>query len=90
LKHNVAFKKLDYKKALTDTFLKMDELLSKPAGQKELLGYRSDTNGVSADMPVESGCTANVVLITKSDIYVANAGDSRSVLCNKGLAIEMS
>ena len=27
LKSNVAFKKLDYKKALSDTFMKMDELL---------------------------------------------------------------
>ena len=35
-------------------------------------------------MPIEAGCTGNVALITKSDIYVANAGDSRSVLCNKG------
>ena len=31
LKACPAFKKLDYKKALNDTFMKMDELLLKPA-----------------------------------------------------------
>lgn len=30
-----------------------------------------------------SGCTANVVLITQTHFYVANSGDSRSVLCQK-------
>ena len=27
-----------------------------------------------------AGCTANIVLITQDEIYVANSGDSRSVL----------
>ena len=27
-----------------------------------------------------AGCTANVVLITETEIYCANAGDSRSIL----------
>lgn len=36
------------------------------------------------------GCTANVVLITKKKIIVANAGDSRSVLCRNGRAIQLS
>ena len=27
-----------------------------------------------------AGCTANVIIITKTDIYCANAGDSRSIL----------
>ena len=36
------------------------------------------------------GCTANVVLITKKKIIVANAGDSRSVLCRSGEAVQLS
>jgi len=36
------------------------------------------------------GCTACVALITKTEIYVANAGDSRCVLCKGGIAINLS
>ena len=31
-----------------------------------------------------TGCTATVVLVTKTDYYCANAGDSRSVLARSG------
>lgn len=37
-----------------------------------------------------AGCTANVLMLHKGEIIVANAGDSRSVLCNKGKAYELS
>src|SRR5438105_2881420 len=37
-----------------------------------------------------SGCTASVVLISKTEIYCANAGDSRTVLCKKGKAKPLS
>lgn len=39
---------------------------------------------------VDSGCTAVVALIKGDDLYVANAGDSRCVLCKNGTAVEMS
>ena len=39
---------------------------------------------------MDSGCTANVVLITDKEIYCANAGDSRSVLSEGRKAIELS
>lgn len=38
----------------------------------------------------DSGCTAVVALLKGRDLYVANAGDSRCVVCRKGTAIEMS
>ena len=31
-----------------------------------------------------TGCTANVLLFTPNKMYIANAGDSRSVLCKGG------
>lgn len=38
----------------------------------------------------DSGCTAVVALLHGRDLYVANAGDSRCVVCRKGKAVEMS
>lgn len=36
------------------------------------------------------GCTANVLLLTPTHYVVANAGDSRAVLCRDGKAIALS
>lgn len=38
----------------------------------------------------DSGCTACVALMRKSQIVVANAGDSRCVISRKGKAAELS
>lgn len=38
----------------------------------------------------DSGCTAVVALLKGNDLYVANAGDSRCVLCRDGEAVELS
>eukprot|EP00924_Labyrinthula_sp_SR-Ha-C_P002307 maker-scaffold_16-snap-gene-0.40-mRNA-1 protein AED:0.01 eAED:0.01 QI:132/1/1/1/0.5/0.33/3/186/512 len=37
-----------------------------------------------------AGCTALVALIVDGKLYVANAGDSRGVLCSDGLALALS
>ena len=39
---------------------------------------------------MDSGCTAVVALLRGNELYVANAGDSRCVLCRNGKAIDMS
>ncbi|XP_011873860.1 PREDICTED: probable protein phosphatase CG10417 [Vollenhovia emeryi] len=38
----------------------------------------------------DSGCTAVVAILKENELYVANAGDSRCVLCRDGQAIELS
>lgn len=38
----------------------------------------------------DTGSTSCVVFMTKENIYCANAGDSRAVLCRKGGVIELS
>lgn len=37
-----------------------------------------------------SGCTAVVALLHKNELFVANAGDSRCVVCRDGKAMDMS
>lgn len=67
-------------------------MLLSPAGKKELdkIG-RQDANSVPGqDYAYQAGCTANVVLITPTHVYCANAGDARCVVSQRGQAIELS
>lgn len=45
---------------------------------------------MSSEPGSSSGCTAVVTLLRDRQLYVANAGDSRCVVCRNGRAIEMS
>ncbi|CAF0922784.1 unnamed protein product [Adineta ricciae] len=45
---------------------------------------------MSNDPGSSSGCTAVVTLVRDKQLFVANAGDSRCVVCRGGRAIEMS
>ncbi|KAH7316310.1 hypothetical protein KP509_21G087500 [Ceratopteris richardii] len=47
-------------------------------------------NACSLNNVLSSGTTAITVLILAREIFVANAGDCRAVLCRRGKAIEMS
>ncbi len=38
----------------------------------------------------DSGCTAVVALVRGDQLFVANAGDSRCVVCRAGRAVDMS
>lgn len=48
-----------------------------------------DSNEV-CDLPTVAGCTAIVALRVENMLYVANAGDSRAVICQDGNAVALS
>jgi len=80
--------------ALKEVYLYMDQLLETDEGKKELFRIARD---LPPDYPVNNedvncmaGCTAVVALIKGNKLYVANAGDSRCVLCRGGNAVEMT
>ncbi|XP_055621467.1 probable protein phosphatase CG10417 [Toxorhynchites rutilus septentrionalis] len=47
-------------------------------------------NNITDEPGKDSGCTAVVALLHDKDLYVANAGDSRCVVCRNGKALDMS
>eukprot|EP00831_Metopus_contortus_P065593 TRINITY_DN5858_c0_g1_i2.p1 TRINITY_DN5858_c0_g1~~TRINITY_DN5858_c0_g1_i2.p1 ORF type:complete len:326 (+),score=67.58 TRINITY_DN5858_c0_g1_i2:87-1064(+) len=98
---NLSFKEGNYSKALSETFLKMDDILRSEDGIKELalISKEPSSSGVPKksamlyDEPSAQfmGCTGNVLLIKKNVLYVANAGDSRTIMINsKGEAAPLS
>lgn len=92
-----------YEKALKAAFLSIDKRLNEPAGREELVQIGNEFGGEEVGSPSKQGmmaipsegaemkgCTANVILIKNGTLYVANAGDSRSVLSKGKLALELS
>lgn len=63
--------------------------LAKNSAHQDPNGGGIDMNGAQYDQSY-AGCTANVVMITKTEILCANAGDSRSVLSKKGKCKDLS
>jgi serine/threonine protein phosphatase PrpC len=98
LKKLQSFKNKDYFNALRDIFIQVDELLKTPQGKKDILKYSPNEESNSSifgrpetdNISLYTGCTACVVLITETEIYCANAGDSRCVMCVDGKALDMS
>eukprot|EP00441_Pelagodinium_beii_P023009 CAMPEP_0197671636 /NCGR_PEP_ID=MMETSP1338-20131121/77067_1 /TAXON_ID=43686 ORGANISM="Pelagodinium beii, Strain RCC1491" /NCGR_SAMPLE_ID=MMETSP1338 /ASSEMBLY_ACC=CAM_ASM_000754 /LENGTH=453 /DNA_ID=CAMNT_0043251569 /DNA_START=37 /DNA_END=1395 /DNA_ORIENTATION=+ len=87
--------------ALIAAFHKMDDMLREPRRAAELRSLtnppsrRADSSmpPFSSDRNVDPhnvGCTACVCCITENQIVVANAGDSRAVLCRNGKAQPLS
>lgn len=84
-------------RALYETFLYMDIMMTRPEGIKELYRIQQDIPDnysveISSidEMEDLAGTTACVALLRNNTLYVANAGDSRCVLARAGKAIDMS
>ncbi|KAL3869304.1 hypothetical protein ACJMK2_041998 [Sinanodonta woodiana] len=54
-----------------------------------LFGVKED-DSTSDEPGADSGCTAVVALLRENKLIVANAGDSRCVMCRKGKAVDLS
>jgi serine/threonine protein phosphatase PrpC len=75
---NENYGKGNFKRALEETFLRMDAILMGENAMDILREFKNEAEGQTF-----AGCTANVVLVTKTDIYCANAGDSRCYVFTK-------
>ena len=90
LKKMDSFKNKDYRKALEDIYIKMDLDIQSTEGQEKLRSYQKKGGdqgpfgrGAQGDIADAAGCTACSALITPTEIWVANAGDSRAVIGKK-------
>ena len=61
-----------------------------PAGQRRLMELQASGGDFGDTGKSFAGATATVVIVTRTEIYCANAGDSRTVLSRAGRAKEMS
>lgn len=73
-----SFKAKNYRLALEESFMKIDEMMLTDAGKREL------------GQNMQAGCTATVALITPNEIYCCNAGDSRTVMSKGKQAVDLS
>lgn len=81
--------------ALVAAYHRMDELLSDPANLDELQSLSNNRLTPQAFATWQAnpdciGCTAVICCVRHDSITVANAGDSRAVLCRRGTAVDMS
>lgn len=102
LLENEAFKEKNYGKALEDTMLLLDHIMCSDEGIKELAeiyalcpkdeGDDGSPKKKSKDAMTAKNCgtTATVVIITPDEIICSNTGDSRTIMCQGGEAIQLS
>ncbi|OIT39395.1 PREDICTED: probable protein phosphatase 2C 51 [Nicotiana attenuata] len=77
---------IDWEKVMIKCFLKMDDEVIKEENEGEV----NEEEGGYDDVERTVGSTAVVVVVGKEEVVVANCGDCRAVLCNRGVAIPLS
>jgi len=82
-----SFKSKAYRKALEESFMKIDQIMQTERAHRELMKLAHKENSEVGTM---AGCTATVCLITESEIWCCNAGDSRTVLSKAKSALPLS
>lgn len=99
LKENSYYKGKRYEDALRSTFESMDTFLKTKKGNEQLRLIRKEQKGClssflenfqSDNIGNKTGSTANIVLITPTHFFIANAGDTRSILYKKKQVIGLS
>jgi len=96
LRETAQFKEGEYAKGLERSFFQLDEMILadypdclktclQEAGESNFGHLRPDPHGDAC-----AGCTATACFIKDRKIHIANAGDSRIVLCQGGKAIDLS
>lgn len=87
----------DFRAALTGAFQRMDELLRGRHAGAELRALTNPPHPEAMKAhksglvdPKNVGCTCCICCLTEQKIVVANAGDSRAVLCRGGVAMPLS
>ena len=84
----------DIEKALSETFVKIDELLKEEESIRELIRIkRKLPNNHPIKEPklnMAVGCTALVVVIRENVMYIANAGDCRCVMSRMKIALDLT
>ncbi|KAL0312464.1 UNVERIFIED_CONTAM: putative protein phosphatase 2C 8 [Sesamum radiatum] len=75
-------KDFDWEKVMEDCFSSMDVELD----ERE----KSRDEAAAEEAERMMGSTAMVVLVGKEEVVVANCGDSRAVLCQRGVAVPLS
>mmetsp|Transcript_83104 Transcript_83104/g.130724 ORF Transcript_83104/g.130724 Transcript_83104/m.130724 type:complete len:390 (+) Transcript_83104:102-1271(+) len=90
----------DVAAALINAFHQMDTMLEDPNSLDELRSMSGPSSGLKVlpqaslkswfANPKGTGTTAVMCCVRPDEIIVANAGDSRAVLCSRGQAIDMS
>ena len=79
-------------KQLNKASKKEDDEQNKKNTEKDFYKYLDPKNSSDCDIANITGCTACVSVISEKEkkIYFANAGDSRAVICKKGIGYQMS